>query len=131
MSTPENPIPVLLMKPEEAQVYLHLAEPDARLNLGITQYNRETGEGTIIINANLPPLIRQVIHEHEQVQCLMIQKYVSNHPERHMEDILPYAHFAGLNAGVELAKQLGVLEDYLEIRGLGETEESIRPAPRP
>ena len=82
----------------------------------------------IIINSLLPEPIRRVLLRHEQVQYDMIQDY-SSHGE--IENIMPFAHYAGLDAGLELAIELGVAEDYLKLRGQGETIDSIRNAPRP
>lgn len=131
MTFPESPIPILYMTPEQAQEYLHLPETDARLNLGVTVFNRETREGTIIINSRLSSSVQQAVCEQERVQCQMFQQYLDGHLRRSLEDIMPYAHYAGLDADVARAKQLGVLDEFLNARGLGETEESIRSAPRP
>lgn len=131
MSIPEQSIQIMYMTPIQAQEYLHLAKPDSRLNLGITQFNRQTGEGTIIINSLLSPFIRQAIEVQERVQYEMMLGYITLYPDRPVEGIMPHAHYAGLDAGVARAKQLGILEDFLKIRGLGETEESIRTALRP
>jgi len=121
----------LFMTPDQAQEHLHLEEPDARLNLGVTVFNKETGKSAIIINSLLPSSIQKIVLEQESVQLQMIQSYLDGRPGRSMEDIMPYAHYEGLDAAVSLAKQLGVLDDFLKIRGLGETEESIRLALRP
>ena len=121
----------LFMTPEQAMQHLHLNEPDDRLKLGVTVFNTTNCESTIIINSQLLPGVQQAVLAQERVQSSMYTKYLKDHPERHIEDIMPYAHYAGLDAGVALAKKLGVLDDYLSARGLGETEESIRLALRP
>lgn len=131
MTTAEQLLHILYMTPGQAQERLQLTEPDARLNLGVTAFNRQTGEGTIIINSLLPPSIQSAIEEQERIQYQMMYAYINSSPGRNVEDIMPHAHYAGLDAGVQKAKELGVLDEYLCIRGQGETEESIRNAPRP
>jgi len=131
MATPEQPIEVLKMTPHEAKEHLRLKEPDSRLNLGVTVFNRETGVGKIIINSLLSLHIQQIIVEQERVQLHMFQEYFKLRPGRLIEEIMPYAHYAGLDAAFLLAQQLDVVDEFLTVRGMGETIESIQSARRP
>ena len=108
-----------------------LKEPDSRLQLGVSVFDKRTGQSEIIVNSQLPKELQQVVLEQERTLSSMVNGFTDGHPERHLEDILPQAHYEGLMAAVSLAKQLGVLNQYLEIRGMGETEESIMSSPRP
>jgi hypothetical protein len=123
---------VRYMHPDEAIVLLREHDEfydDLTFKLAVTILDQETEPAQIIIDSTLPPLIQQVLLVHEQVQLKIIREYTS--PGRHIAQIMPHAHFAGLEAGFALAKELGVLEEYLKIRGQGETPERIRLAPRP
>ncbi len=114
------------MTPQEVTHKLGHEEPLSRL--AFTVINKETGAAEIIINSTLPQTIQQVLLEHERVQYEMIQGYSGR---GNIEDMMPYAHYAALDAGIELAIKLGVIDEYLHLRGQGETVESIRNAVRP
>ena len=80
---------------------------------GITLIHRETGDAEIIIDSRLPQELQEVYLEHEQVQLEIIRRYGL----RYGESILPKAHFIGLRAGYEKAKELGVEGQYRKHRG--------------
>lgn len=119
------------LSPRAAQRHLGLKEPDPRLKLGVSVFDKRTGQSEIIVNSQLSPALQQVVLEQERTLSRIVNSFTGNHPEFHLEDILPQAHYEGLMTAVSLAKQLGVLNQYLEIRGMGETEESIMSSPRP
>lgn len=90
----------LFLSPKAAQEHLGLTEPDARLNLGVSVFNKQTGESQIIVNSQLPPKIQQVVLEQERTLSGIVNGFTTGHPERHLEDILPQAHYSGLMAAV-------------------------------
>jgi len=116
----DNTPSIHYMKPDQAREHLRLDRHDGRLNLGITRINREAGSSEIIINADLPEPIQQVILEHERVQLDIITAYIELLPGRKISDVMPYAHRLGLQAGIALAEELGVLDQYMKLRKLEE-----------
>lgn len=122
-----SPKPLIIYAPpSEGEKIVGYEEP--RLQLAVTVMNKKTGESKIIINSTLPEPIRRVLLRQERVQYEMIQKY-SSHGD--IENMMPYAHYAGLDAGLELAIELGVVDEFLRLRDQGETVDSIRNAIRP
>lgn len=105
--------PILFLAPQAGREYI-LAQTGQSLNLGLAKTLLNAGENTIIINSTLPDEIQAVLIEHERVQLGVILNWISS--GRQIEAILAKAHDIGLAAGMELAEQLGVLEDYLALR---------------
>lgn len=80
---------------------------------GVTLINKETNDAEIIIDSRLSSELQEVYLEHEQVQLQIIRNGFS----KFGENILPQAHFIGLEAGFIKAKELGIEEQYRKHRG--------------
>ena len=91
-----------------------------KLQGGVTLIDEE-GRATIVIDRSLNQQLREVYlaHEAEQLRVIMEMR----------ERGIPFtsscyvAHQVGLNAGVEKASELGVLDEYLKHRGVGSLAE--------
>lgn len=81
----------------------------------VTVLGKNGRQDIIIIDSKLPKKIQAVYLEHETVQLLTIRDWLRTRQQ--VEAILPMAHGNGLRAGIELAKELDVLDQYLKIRG--------------
>lgn len=80
---------------------------------GVTIPVNKAGDVEIVIDSGLSPQLQEVYLEHEQAQLRVIRE----EGPRYGPSILPTAHFRGLGAGYEKAKELGVESEYRRHRG--------------
>lgn len=76
---------------------------------GVTLIPTGVGTPEIIIDPNLSDELQQVYLAHEQAQLKKLE-------ELPLSSIGHFAHNLGLQVGIKKAKELGVLEEYLEHR---------------
>lgn len=100
----------------------HLTTEDAQrflgnigLNHAKTLFHRESGDAEIIVDSGLPAHIQNAFLAHEMAQLAIIRDYART--GRSVDGVLGKAHEVGLAAGIEKARELGIMEEYLKIRG--------------
>lgn len=77
-------------------------------------FDKNHGESLIIIDNQLEGDIQSVLLVHEIEQLRIIKNWVSS--GRPIQEVLPYAHFVGLEAGISFADTLGIKDKYLVLR---------------
>ena len=112
----EKQIVVHRLPPNEAKSFIEeCVGQGASFRYAATIFHPETEEPQIVVDSTFSPGIQEVYLEHERVQLEMIIGY-KERTGFSIHGVLPKAHYAGLYAGVKLAKKLGILDEYTKIR---------------
>ena len=90
---------------------------------GFTIIDRVTGRAKIIIDGDLSHNLQAIYLRHEVAQLAVIQTEVEN--GRPFSACCRSAHQAGMQAGIDEARQLNALDEYLTHRGVNSVEELI------
>ena len=107
---------------------LYLAPQEARRRVGnlgafcdaTTMLDQRTLDATIIVNNRLDPKIQRAYLKHEGVQLGILREWAGHGGS--IPSIMPNAHENGLQAGLDEAEKLGVLEQYKKRRAMWSKE---------
>lgn len=101
---------ILYLSPREAKPRLG----EHRLGPAITLLDQNHQDATIIVNRRLPMSVQKAFLKHEGTQLGVIRQMFREGYS--FQQSCRTAHEAGVAAGCQRAKKLGVLEKYIELR---------------